>query len=144
MRIHKSLVLSRESFVHALLMQTPDLNFQSVNDTLASEENKHLWGGKGENGEPKPLMMAFKRVEELREAAKVANDHVANGLPVPPIPVSTLIKAKKVKSEMVTDNVNHDDTVAVTSGPTNDTASVTPVVANDNPSEVFDSAAAAV
>lgn len=144
MRIHKSLVLSRESFVHALLMQTPDLNFQAVNDTLALEENKHLWGGKGENGEPKPLMMAFKRVEEIREAAKVANEHVKNGLPVPPIPVSTLIKAKKAKSEMVTDNVNHDDTVVVMVDNVNGEDVVTPVVANDNPSEVIDSAAAAV
>jgi len=134
MRIHSSLTAARETFVYNLLINAVDTSFEDVNKTLASEDNKALWGGKDEDGQPRPLTMAFKRVNELREAAKVAIDHVKNGLPVPPVPPSSLKKVKAPKADIVADaptndtvivtnDITHSDDVVIVNA-TNDTASV--------------------
>jgi hypothetical protein len=137
MRIHASLTNARESFVYALFMGNPDLSFKEVNAALTSEENKALWGAK--NGEAKPLTMASKRLQEIRDAAVVALDAVKNGLPIPPIPMSTIKVAKKL--EILAADVAEPAPLAtdVVEAVNNE-----PVPVNDNASDVVDVALEAI
>lgn len=145
MRIHTTLTNARETFVRNLLMANIAMTFAEVNKTLASEDHKDLWATRPDSSQ-KPLMMAFKRIQELREAAKIANDHVANGQPVPPIPPSSLKKVKAVKAEIVAD-APADDTIVVTVDNIDGKDVVEPVspgISNDTASEATEAACQAV
>jgi hypothetical protein len=138
MRIHTSLTNARESFVHTLFMGHPALTFKEVNAVLASDENKALWGVKG--GIPTALMMASKRLQELRDAAGVAVEAVKNGLPIPPIPMSTIKVEKKL--ELLAAAVAEPAVLATEA--TVPLAPSEPVAVNDNSSNVVEVAAEAV